>query len=1479
MVYIKPNFYRFETLKADEIELGIKYTTEGMEKVLGSLDKVKGKSNEFQKEIDGANNQTQSLTTALQKLAVTGSGSLQKLLKSATEIRKAGLEKLGELVQQPKASSQAKAFYQKASAKEVTGTTADSGPQTPKKAVQSIGEASAVMKAYTDELIRQQKLEDSKAAALVKEYELLQKNLDVQTTELDKIHLEEKAYSDLLTALESIVSRKEQASAKGGDNWTQEYNAIMQNIRAKNQAMLASQQEAQEKEKAKIRHESFTAAVRAMTAEYERNTRAAQENKNATSGIGTAISSLTGLTSRLSDSFKKSFEGVKHTAVSFRIVYGTLKGIFNTFMNIYDEAAKYQEALNLYTVALGKYAEQGSKWAEKISKALYLDPTNIMQYTGALYNLVQGLGVAQDDAYVMAKTLTQLAYDMSSYLNIDPQAAYDKLQSAITGQSRAVASAGIAMQQASLQQLVYNMGLKKSVSEMTQAEKTYLRYIQILKSTTNMQGDLARTIITPENAIRVIKTQFTLLARAIGNVLIPIVMKAIPYIMALTQILQGLAQTLANALGFKIAEIDYSSLEGLEGALENVDKKAKTTAGSTKNSINRTLAAFDDLNVVENESKGGAGSGGTDPTILDDLKKQVDTYDMLAGYTDAFSKNVDAARKNLEKFADVGKVVLAGFLTLKGLKLLDSLLTFAGRIRTAWEAGTGLAGVLKNMVSLFSDGARYSKYWGETGLIPIVDGLRNMLGVGAKVVGTIGNMTGAFLSGMGIMSSWNGELGDYVIKVTEANTAIGLLTTASYLFISTGAAIATGAAGAAGAFVGLSAAIENYQNQLTYQERYDTLFDGMGISIEKITGSFEDGVSKITEYTGTLETLSGYVSTADGNVQNAYNDLENLHNMLTNGKVDDADSFIKQMDDATKNYKDTVEESKQKYIDYHNTVINNLKEHGLVTENTYKKMKEDTEKYYTWLALSQSEYADELSTLDAKLANGTITQEEYNKQLQELNNKYLGIIEPITNAAGKMSDMYYIAANGIDLKNPQELESLVNRLKASYDEGTKSLETQKQVATENYENEKQKIEELLGPLQKRIDKGEELEGKDKETYDNQMARLDTLKGEYKLTIQGIETDSETLGATYKDYLATIYGQIAEAGMTGEDSIKGSVNTIKDEMGSLADFDVSKSTDRLFTNLTDRMVQDGKTFETGALKTFGGWGISFTDEYANKLQSGMESHRAETEKMLTKDAESYKDKLKTTWNANGKASVDGMNEGINNNKYKIGESVYGMCIDADNTCRDTLGIHSPSQVFQEKGEYIVEGLVKGINNDSYKAENAIKDLSRKVQDAMSGTQLSVNISTNVEGSFNSILDKLQNFCNKWRNAVNDLMKNMKVSMNGITVKDNKINYTSMPKVNVSKFEDGGTPKSGDFFWANENGKAEYITSIGQKSVVANQDQMIQALSDAIVAGFSQFNIGNQKGDTYIYLGNDTLYKGQGRYQSRQTDRYGTSVINV
>lgn len=127
-------------------------------------------------------------------------------------------------------------------------------------------------------------------------------------------------------------------------------------------------------------------------------------------------------------------KGASGLITKVRIIYDTLSDIAYKMADIVDGAAEYEEALNLFTVSMGEYAEEASNWVDTFSTALYLDPANVMQYMGSLNSLISGLGVGADNSYKMSKNLTQLAYDLASFKNMNFEEAFTKLQSGISGE-------------------------------------------------------------------------------------------------------------------------------------------------------------------------------------------------------------------------------------------------------------------------------------------------------------------------------------------------------------------------------------------------------------------------------------------------------------------------------------------------------------------------------------------------------------------------------------------------------------------------------------------------------------------------------------------------------------------------------------------------------------------------------------------------------------------------------------------------------------------------------------------------------------------------------------------------------------------------------------------------------------------------------------------------------------------------------------
>lgn len=671
-----------------------------------------------------------------------------------------------------------------------TGGASDDITQLLKEASFLYGEIFKKTSLIRQEEQNQVKLAEQQIANLTQENALKQQQ---QAQDAVKISFE-NSYTDIGGNAELTAQYREQ------------YNAILSLLSAEEQETAVKKLMNDESKK---RVNSAVSEIQALK-EAALNT---DKNSSSMSKLKMVMGTVTAATDKVKNGFKKLVSELKQAAINWRIIGGLLRSIINTFVNLVDNAAAYEESLNLYTVAMGDYADQATEWANRISEPLYLDPKDIMQYAGAFYNLTNGLGASSDAAYLMSTNLTQLSYDMSSYLNIDVEAAQAKIQSAITGQARAVASAGVAMQQASLQELAYELqlkdttvalndnaleqvrhsiGIKKSVKDMTQAEKTYLRYIQIMRSTTHMQGDLARTIVTPANAMRVMRTQFTLLGRSIGQVFIPILMKVIPYIMLLTQALQRLARWLGKKLGYEVADIDYSSLDKGAKAFSNLGDYAEDAAGKAKkagDSISRSLAPFDNLNVVESESSGAggdAGIGGGGASVLDDLEEYLTGYDMLNGLTDKFNQELEKAKQKLKDMMPLIITIGALFLGWKLATGFMKAIMFVSDFLDAWKTvkslpvfasiGNGLKGLLS--ASLISDlPAAFASIAGSiqavlAGSMSIADAwtifiLPALETIAAVVGGIVLTIAGIFKFVEGIKDIINGNTFKGIVKVIE----------------------------------------------------------------------------------------------------------------------------------------------------------------------------------------------------------------------------------------------------------------------------------------------------------------------------------------------------------------------------------------------------------------------------------------------------------------------------------------------------------------------------------------------------------------------------------------------------------------------------------------------------------------------------------------------------------------------------------------
>ena len=318
--------------------------------------------------------------------------------------------------------------------------------------------------------------------------------------------------------------------------------------------------------------------------------------------------------------------------------------------NFSQQTADYIETVNLFTESMGSAAKAATEFRDKAESALGLDPSAIMDSLASFQNLSEGFGIASDRAYIMSQNMTQLAGDLSSFANISFTDAQKKLMSGFSGQVMPLRKYGIALDQASLQETAYSLGIDKKVKAMTRAQKTELIYYQIMKSTQKMQGDLARTLMSPANALRVLKNEFSQLGRAVGSIFIPLVQRIIPIMRAVTKALTQAATAIAHFFGFNIADytVDLDNVgDGLGGIADDVDDVGNAAEGTAKK-LNKMLMPFDELNNITSSAGSGSGSGTGGGVGGGSLGIDLPTYDMFEGIDDRLQKfeNILEGAKN-----------------------------------------------------------------------------------------------------------------------------------------------------------------------------------------------------------------------------------------------------------------------------------------------------------------------------------------------------------------------------------------------------------------------------------------------------------------------------------------------------------------------------------------------------------------------------------------------------------------------------------------------------------------------------------------------------------------------------------------------------------------------------------------------------------------------------------------------------------------
>lgn len=388
----------------------------------------------------------------------------------------------------------------------------------------------------------------------------------------------------------------------------------------------------------------------------------------------------------------------------------SLKAIAEYLGNAVAKFNDFYEATDLFHNAMGNLSGEADTLISKMQGLLGVDPTKAMTYMATIQSLGTSFGLTSDKAYILSKNLTQLAYDEGSYWNKDVAETFTAMSSAISGEIEPIRRLGVDLSQARLQQELLALGFNKQVSSLSQADKAVLRYIAIMKQTANVQGNLAQTIQSPANQIKILKAQLDMLAKSVGSLLYPAMKSILPPLIAAVQLIREFVQWVAKLMGVKVVFTDFTKSAGSVGGIgDAMDDTADSTKKAAKALKDYTMG-FDELNIIDpTQGSSGSGSGASAGNILGDV--DLSGYDMFKQYNEEFAKQIDAIKQKIKDMLPIIGAVTAALALWKIVDFLTDVATAISKMTDLQKLALSIATVVIEASLVFS----FAKGYASTG--------------------------------------------------------------------------------------------------------------------------------------------------------------------------------------------------------------------------------------------------------------------------------------------------------------------------------------------------------------------------------------------------------------------------------------------------------------------------------------------------------------------------------------------------------------------------------------------------------------------------------------------------------------------------------------------------------------------------------------------------------------------------------------------
>lgn len=1120
----------------------------------------------------------------------------------------------------------------------------------------------------------------------------------------------------------------------------------------------------------------------------------------------------------------------------------------------------YVETLNLFKMAMGEAGSEAYEFAEKCQELLGIDLTQWMKAQGVFNSLAVGFGIASDKAAVMSQNLTQLAYDISSFYNIDVDSAIEKVRSGFSGQIRPVRDLGYDLSQVKLEAIAVSLGIDKSVKSMTQAEKSQLRYIALMTQLTHVQGDLARTLNSPINQMRILQAQLEQMYRAIGLTLLPILNKVLPYLNAILRVIKMIAMEIAEMFGIVLPTLSGETVTSNLGVdVEDLTDDLEDATGAAEK-LKNTLASFDQINLITSSSGGSGGSGST-ATVGGDLDIDLPTYDFLGDAAENKAQEIaekmmkslrpainmieDAIKFTVDNLDHIEYLLLNMAVVTIGKKLIDSVMSACKWFNELNDVVKGIGLVVIGVQLAYEGGKNLAKGNILQGILEATVGAGALALGGWFLFGTAGLVISLPLAltftYLGYQNEKNQQYIDYINDITFAyDDAKGSLDDLTKSW---------------GNFTSGIANTEWLEKYSTSQKEY---LGNVGISIANLQVAYAQGligtdyyVESITNKFGELkEAVLGYLDESKQAITEQLNGSLGVF-LLTLGYTQEEINAM--LDASTSNISADMNSIAQEVAvaraEFEQT--GNIDKFQEVVDAAAEKMK----KYYGeagMMATSVKTFNDSMDVL--KNGINLESLDDVLDSISQINSDYDTALGKLTEERNKTVEYFNTFVGGMPPEMQARYQGVIDSVNTYFDQQEEKLKS-------GYDDTMGYLtDEAVGKWEKIFDK-EGLDGL-KVYYDEFFREFSsTVESSYKKrnipegnTVFGqiIDLMNKADEAGRKNYVMGGQTKLNEKYQEVErlsGKFRAGLIDIEDYVALIRRFEnnVPESISKAWKNAVNEQSKEGKIFaDNGALiveGTFTNY-AAFSDKLPQKLQEAYDKMNTKTsvfgrtQKLSMQSAMSGIQQVISTSNApeEMKRIMAKMNDAIKpdefgqkgtslKEKFLTGFKKDFTPVTTINDFKDTISRMLSGEDAKKWGEQIGVGVKFGISD-------GLSGTEQGVQNALQGAKTVLNnfgtASAQYWGQMSANIIAIMSALMK--NPTSTANASLQAILKGMTW-------------NMKGFAQGGFPDSADFFYANENGVPEYVGSMGGRTAVANNNDIVKGISNGVVRAITSTGIQN------------------------------------